>query len=100
MSGTEQRGVCAGGKKPTARSIKQDFETFFESFKIRTAWRKDFFDTLRPPAFAGGLYMHHAFFRVRKTPTRAAIRAKGARRIKPHSKAWMATPMKAVSGAL
>ena len=28
MSGTEQRGVCAGGKKPTARSIKQDFETF------------------------------------------------------------------------
>ena len=48
---TEQRGVCAGGKKPTARSIKQDFETFFESFKIRTAWRKDFFDTLR-----GGLY--------------------------------------------
>src|SRR5699024_2255584 len=43
---TEQRGVCAGGKKPTARSIKQDFETFFESFKIRTAWRKDFFDTL------------------------------------------------------
>ena len=40
-------GVCAGGKKPTARSIKQDFETFFESFKIRTAWRKDFFDTLR-----------------------------------------------------
>ena len=41
-------GVCAGGKKPTARSIKQDFETFFKSFKIRTAWRKDFFDTLRP----------------------------------------------------
>ena len=38
--------MCAGGKKPTARSIKQDFETFFESFKIRTAWRKDFFDTL------------------------------------------------------
>ena len=46
---TEQRGVCAGGKKPTARSIKQDFETFFESFKIRTAWRKDFFDTLGRP---------------------------------------------------
>ena len=44
---TEQQGVCAGGKKPTARSIKQDFETFFESFKIRTAWRKDFFDTLK-----------------------------------------------------
>ena len=39
--------MCAGGKKPTARSIKQDFETFFESFKIRTAWRKDFFDTLK-----------------------------------------------------
>ena len=58
-------------------------------------WAKE-----RPPAKAGGLYMHHAFFRVRKTPTRAAIRAKGARRIKPHSKAWMATPMKAVSGAL
>ena len=51
---TEQRGVCAGGKKPTARSIKQDFETFFESFKIRTAWRKDFFDTLIPAAFAAG----------------------------------------------
>ena len=40
-------GCVRGGKKPTARSIKQDFETFFESFKIRTAWRKDFFDTLR-----------------------------------------------------
>ena len=39
-------GCVRGGKKPTARSIKQDFETFFESFKIRTAWRKDFFDTL------------------------------------------------------
>ena len=36
-------GCVRGGKKPTARSIKQDFETFFESFKIRTAWRKDFF---------------------------------------------------------
>ena len=33
MSGTEQRGVCAGGKKPTARSIKQDFETFLKVSK-------------------------------------------------------------------
>ena len=59
---TEQRGVCAGGKKPTARSINRIlklFESFkirtasinrilklFESFKIRTAGRKYFFDTL------------------------------------------------------
>ena len=41
----EQRGVCAGGKKPTARSINRILK-LFESFKIRTAWRKDFFDTL------------------------------------------------------
>src|SRR5699024_3255208 len=46
MSETEQRGVCAGGKKPTARSIKQDFETFLKVSKSAPAWRKDFFDTL------------------------------------------------------
>ena len=46
MSGTEQRGVCAGGKKPTARSINRILK-LFESFKIRTAGRKYFFDTLR-----------------------------------------------------
>ena len=45
MSGTEQRGVCAGGKKPTARSINRILK-LFESFKIRTAGRKYFFDTL------------------------------------------------------
>ena len=43
---TEQRGVCAGGKKPTARSIKQDFETFLKVSKSAPAWRKYFFDTL------------------------------------------------------
>ena len=42
---TEQRGVCAGGKKPTARSINRILK-LFESFKIRTAGRKYFFDTL------------------------------------------------------
>src|SRR5699024_9763641 len=47
MSGTEQRGVCAGGKKPTARSINRILK-LFESFKIRTAGRKYFFDTLIP----------------------------------------------------
>src|SRR5699024_7796972 len=47
MSGTEQRGVCAGGKKPTARSINRILK-LFESFKIRTAGRKYFFDTLKP----------------------------------------------------
>src|SRR5699024_3989227 len=46
MSGTEQRGVCAGGKKPTARSINRILK-LFESFKIRTAGRKYFFDTLK-----------------------------------------------------
>ena len=45
MSGTEQRGVCAGGKKPTARSINRILK-LLESFKIRTAGRKYFFDTL------------------------------------------------------
>ena len=39
-------GVCAGGKKPTARSINRILK-LFESFKIRTAGRKYFFDTLR-----------------------------------------------------
>ena len=48
MSGTEQRGVCAGGKKPTARSINRILK-LFESFKIRTAGRKYFFDTLISP---------------------------------------------------
>ena len=28
MSGTEQRGVCAGGKKPTARSINRILKRF------------------------------------------------------------------------
>ena len=28
MSGTEQRGVCAGGKKPTARSINRLLKRF------------------------------------------------------------------------
>ena len=46
MSGTEQRGVCAGGKKPTARSINRILK-LFESFKIRKAGRKCFFDTLQ-----------------------------------------------------
>ena len=52
MSGTEQRGVCAGGKKPTARSINRILK-LFESFKIRTAGRKYFFDTLKgqPPGW-------------------------------------------------
>ena len=47
MSVTEQRGKCEGGKKPPSRSIDTVFLNFLESLKIRTAWRKDFFDTLR-----------------------------------------------------
>ena len=42
----------------------------------------------------------YSFLRVRKTPASAAIRTKGARRTKARSKAWMTTPMTAVSGAL
>lgn len=53
----------------------------------------------RPLASARGLCSLYPLFRVRKTPA-AAIRTKGASRTKPHSKAWMATPMTAVSGAL
>ena len=53
-----------------------------------------------PLASARGLCSLYPLFRVRKTPTAAAIRAKGARRTKPHSKAWMATPITAVSAAL
>ena len=51
--------------------------------------------------FSGARFrnMSYAFFRVKKTPTSAAIRANGARRTKPHSKAWMATPMTAISRA-
>ena len=56
MSGTEQRGVCAGGKKPTARSINRILK-LFESFKIRTAGRKYFFDTLEA---AHGELLHYA----------------------------------------
>ena len=48
----------------------------------------------------GAALVSYAFFRVRKTPTAAAIKAKGAKRTKPHSKAWMATPITAVSGML
>ena len=47
MSGTEQRGVCAGGKKPTARSIKQDFETFLNVSKSAQRGENTFFGTLR-----------------------------------------------------
>ena len=61
-SATEQRGMCAGGKKPPARSIKQVFQTFKESLENRTAGRKDFFDTLNkqetnrfPACFEGGV---------------------------------------------
>ena len=43
--GQSSGGVCAGGKKPTARSINRILK-LFESFKIRTAGRKYFFDTL------------------------------------------------------
>ena len=39
---TEQRGVCAGGKKPTARSIKQDFETFLKVSKSAQRGEKTF----------------------------------------------------------
>src|SRR5699024_10356853 len=39
---TEQRGVCAGGKKPTARSIKQDFETFLKVSKSALRGEKTF----------------------------------------------------------
>ena len=45
---TEQRGVCAGGKGPTARSIR----TFLQLFKLQkrgTAGRKYFFDMLSTP---------------------------------------------------
>ena len=43
---TEQRGVCAGGKKPTARSIR----VYLQLFKVANtgaAWRKRFFGTLK-----------------------------------------------------
>ena len=62
MSGTEQRGVCAGGKKPTARSINRILK-LFESFKIRTAGRKYFFDTLRR-ALAARLYFLQFGYRI------------------------------------
>src|SRR5699024_12397767 len=42
VSETEQRGVCAGGKKPTARSIKQDFETFLKVSKSAQRGEKAF----------------------------------------------------------
>ena len=38
--------VCKG-LRPLARSINTYFQNFFKSLKIRTAWRKDSFDTLR-----------------------------------------------------
>ena len=53
----------------------------------------------RPLASARGLCCLYPLFRVRKTPA-PPIRTEGASRTKPHSKAWMATPMTAVSGAL
>jgi len=38
-------GVC-GGQKAHRAFNQTGFWNFFESFKIRTAWRKGFFDTL------------------------------------------------------
>ena len=64
MSGTEQRGVCAGGKKPTARSINRILK-LFESFKIRTAGRKYFFDTLKPGRSILRPGLQHRFMRPR-----------------------------------
>ena len=60
MSWTEQRGVCAGGKKPTARSINRILK-LFESFKIRTPGRKYSFDTLgsrKAALFLDKIYPH------------------------------------------
>jgi len=45
-SGTEQRGKCEGGKKPTSRSMKQVFQTYKKVWKTCTTGQKDFFDTL------------------------------------------------------
>ena len=49
-------GCVRGGKKPTARSINRILK-LFESFKIRTAGRKYFFDTLKRPPGWGGLLL-------------------------------------------
>ena len=46
MSETEQRGMCAGGKKPPARSIRVGFFNFFKVKKSFSAWRNDVFATL------------------------------------------------------
>ena len=51
---TEQRGVCAGGKKPTARSIKQDFETFLKVSKSAQRGEKTFSTRWPPPRRAAG----------------------------------------------
>ena len=48
---TEQRGVCAGGKKPTARSIKQDFETFLKVSKSAQRGEKTFSTRCMQPLF-------------------------------------------------
>ena len=75
MSGTEQRGVCAGGKKPTARSINRILK-LFESFKIRTAGRKYFFDTLTPPNREGFrfLFFHQPTLAAMGRGSKASVR--------------------------
>ncbi len=40
---TDQRGVCAGGKKPPARSIKKRFSNFRRKFENRLSGAKILF---------------------------------------------------------
>src|SRR5699024_12110256 len=52
-------GVCAGGKKPTARSIKQDFETFKKVSKSAQRGEKTFSTRWPLVLFLHYLQRHH-----------------------------------------
>ncbi|MDD6543538.1 MAG: hypothetical protein PUF20_04055, partial [Clostridiales bacterium] len=51
----EQQGKSEGGKEPPSRSITS-FSNFEKVRKTASAWRKDFFDTLKRPAPSGRFF--------------------------------------------
>ena len=67
-------GVC-GGQKPPARSIKQDFETFY-SFKIRTSVAKRLFrhaDAFQFPQMGTDSYAHQSSGQWESCSSRLAL---------------------------
>ena len=48
-SSTGRKGVCGKPGKGVLHDDDPHFSELFEALKNASAWRKDFFDTLKPP---------------------------------------------------